>query len=236
MTIYESSSIPFADCELLKTLCEETPCNCPIISNGRYRTIRDVRRKKSIAKPAKEADSSQNLVRRQAPRNVSRPAISPPSGPPGNVPSLPYVPWPPPPTNTRNNMAPPRNPSNNPSDNTRPARRDNFGRKSPDNCKGKVKRKASSGWTEDNCAFLRLKRQITSFVSSIVSHCPAEPCLANVENRALPPPPPAPPSPPPPSPPPPPPAPAPERPVLPHIVVPPPRYVLQGRLNRSCPM
>ncbi|XP_021693093.1 kelch-like ECH-associated protein 1 [Aedes aegypti] len=77
MTIYESSSIPFADCELLKTLCEETPCNCPIISNGRYRTIRDVRRKKSIAKPAKEADSSQNLVRRQAPRNVSRPAISP---------------------------------------------------------------------------------------------------------------------------------------------------------------
>lgn len=54
--------------------------------------------------------------------------------------------------------------------------------KCPPKTKCKVKRKASNGWNEENCPLVRLKRQITCFVSSIVSPSSSNHC----QTRALP--------------------------------------------------
>ncbi|XP_029715851.2 kelch-like ECH-associated protein 1B [Aedes albopictus] len=166
--------IPYEDCDLMvKTLCTNAPCNCGNMATGKLGSIAEATRKDHDSSLITSFnDSSLTEESEEDVKNV----IRPPGGTPPIIPE-----------NTANNnsdLTSAHTGDHSIPDNTQPVPCENTERRPFTKCMGKVKRKASSGWNEDNCALLRLKRQITCFVSSIVSQCPAPttPSLTNAES------------------------------------------------------
>lgn len=163
LKVEENGDDEYNDSELMKSLCSNVPCNCSNIAIKKFKTDSDAKWQNGMNDLTMESDPIDcGGNEEEAMKNLTLADYTIPSAVP--VPS------------ERNGPDIPSACSND-NNNSEPVSPD---KKQCPLYKGKVKRKACNGSFKDNCALLRLKKQITCLVSSIVSSPvapPVNPCL-----------------------------------------------------------